>query len=83
MPPLNEHVSRSDDPTIGDAENGRVIADANNQANIAGQQFLNGGDQRELTVFGDSDECLPRTVTQRASLLRYNLPPTVALRSHR
>jgi hypothetical protein len=83
MPSLNEHVSRSDDTTIGCAENGSVVADTDNHARIAGEHFLNGGDQSELAVFGDSDVCLPRTFAQRASLLRFNLPPTVALRSRR
>src|SRR5262245_24267004 len=83
MPAFNEHVSRRDDATIGCADNGAVIADADNHVRIAGEHFGNGGDQSELTVFGDSDECLPSAFTQQASLLRFNPPPTVALRSHR
>jgi hypothetical protein len=59
MPALDEHVGRGDDTTVGCTENGGVVTDADNQAGILRQRFLNGGDQSELAVFRDGDECLP------------------------
>jgi hypothetical protein len=59
MAALDQHVGRGDDTTVWCAENSGVVTDANNQAGILRERLLNGGDQSELAVFRDGDECLP------------------------
>ena len=49
---------------------------------LPGSAFSMAAIKREFADVSDGDTCLPHAV-QRASLVRSNLPPTVALRSHR
>ncbi len=82
MPALDQHVGSRHYAAIRSAHDRSIVTDADNQARITWEHLFNGRDQAKLADFRDRDECLPHRHPV-ASLLRLNLPPTVALPSHR